>query len=93
MGRIPAAGEPMWLPEDRAWALALLEVEADKCPDCGTPWGEATDPKREFAYDAEVIRCHACTASSMRVKAYQDSGGNPQGLHVHITEREGVPGG
>lgn len=85
----------MWLPEDRAWAMALLHVEADTCPDCNTPWGQATDPEREFGYDAEVIRCHACTASAVRVKAFQDGGGSQHGIHVRVIERDpkGVPGG
>jgi hypothetical protein len=45
MGRVVAEGEPLWLDEDRAWALALLDVEADACPECGQPWSEATDPE------------------------------------------------
>ncbi|MFD9405398.1 hypothetical protein ACFWA4_42115, partial [Streptomyces sp. NPDC060011] len=84
MGRVVADGEPLWLPEDRAWALALLQVEADACPDCGQPWGEATDKANEFAYRAELIRCHACTTSASAVRAYQDKGGASEGLHVHL---------
>lgn len=87
MGRAVGPGEPLWLAEDRAWALALLEVEADACPECRQPWGEATDAKNEFAYTAELIRCHACTASAQAVKAYQDKGGQSEGLHVHIERR------
>ncbi|MFB7360495.1 hypothetical protein [Streptomyces gardneri] len=84
MGRVVADGEPLWLPEDRAWALALLQVEADACPDCGQSWGEATDKANEFAYRAELIRCHACTTSASAVRAYQDKGGASEGLHVHL---------
>ncbi|MFL4904815.1 hypothetical protein ACJ6WF_16910 [Streptomyces sp. MMS24-I2-30] len=80
-----ADGEPLWLPEDRAWALALAHVEADSCPECGQPWSEATDPANEFAFRAELVRCHACTTSARTVKAYQDKGGQSEGLHVHIT--------
>ncbi|WNI16906.1 hypothetical protein [Actinacidiphila sp. ITFR-21] len=90
MGRVVQPGEPLWLPDDRAWALALAQVEADRCPDCGTEWGDATAPENEFEFDAEVIRCHACKASATRVKAFQDGGGNPAGLHVHIKRRKGV---
>ncbi|MFB7446859.1 hypothetical protein ACFC01_53105, partial [Streptomyces mirabilis] len=58
--------------------------EADACPDCGQPWGEATDKANEFAYRAELIRCHACTTSASAVRAYQDKGGASEGLHVHL---------
>jgi len=86
MGRVVAAGEPLWLAEDRAWAQALLEVEADACPECGQPWAEATDLANEFKYTAELVRCHSCTASAKRVRAYQDKNGDAStgGLHVHV---------
>lgn len=87
MGRpLPVAGEPLWLAEDRAWALALLQVEADKCPDCGHPWAEATDIGNEFKFKAEVVRCHACTAGAKAVSAYQNKNGDSRGLHVHVTK-------
>lgn len=84
MGRIVQEGEPLWLPEDRAWAFALLHVEADSCPECGRPWGEATAREAEEAYTAELIRCHACTASAQAVRAHVDRGGEREGLHVHL---------
>lgn len=87
LGRVVRPGEPLWLSEDRAWALALLEVEADCCPECRQPWGEATARENEEDYRAELIRCHACTASAQAVKAYQDKGGQSEGLHVHIKRR------
>lgn len=88
LGRVVADGEPLWLPEDRAWALALAAVEANTCPDCGQPWDEATARENEDQYKAEMIRCHACTASSRAVKAYQDGNkGSSEGMHVHITHR------
>lgn len=77
--------EPLWLPEDRAWALALAHVEADSCPECGQPWSEATDKANQYKYQAELVRCHPCTTSAEAVKAYQDRGGKGEGLHVHIT--------
>ncbi|MFG3048142.1 hypothetical protein ACGFZR_24820 [Streptomyces sp. NPDC048241] len=84
MGRAVQEGEPLWLDEDRAWALALLTVEADSCPECRRPWGEVTDKANEFAYAAEVILCHACTTSARAVRAYQDKGGKTEGAHVHL---------
>lgn len=90
MGRpLPVAGEPLWLAEDRAWALALLQVEAENCPDCGNPWAEATSIDNEFKYKAELVRCHACTTGAKAVSKYQNSNGDSRGLHVHVTKREG----
>ena len=89
MGRVVGPGEPLWLPEDRAWALALLEVEADCCPECRQPWDEATDPANEEAYRADLIRCHACTTSAQAVRAYQDKGGRAEGLHVRLEHTGG----
>jgi hypothetical protein len=84
MGRVVREGEPLWLPEDRAWAFALLDVEADSCPECHQPWSEATAKEAEFGYRTELIRCHACTTSAQAVRAYQDKGGKADGLHVHL---------
>lgn len=87
LGRVVAEGEPLWLPEDRAWALALLAVEADACPDCGKPWVEATDPDNEFAYEADLVQCHACATSARKVRSHQEGGGETAGLHVHTHRR------
>lgn len=87
MGRVVAPGEPLWLPEDRAWALALAEVERDSCPDCGQPWSEASKAENEDQYDAEVLRCHACVAGARRAHQFQESGGDARGLHVSIAKR------
>jgi hypothetical protein len=84
LGRVVGDGEPLWLAEDRYWAFALLEVEADTCPDCGQQWSEATDVKSEFAYRAELVKCHACGTSAKAVRAHQDNKGNTDGLHVHV---------
>lgn len=87
MGRVVAEGEPLWLPEDRYWALALAEVEADACPECGQAWSETTAPENEGGYTTTLVRCHACAASAQRVRAHQDNHGNTDGLHVHIEKR------
>lgn len=87
LGRAVAPGEALWTEEDRAWALALAEVEADTCPDCGQPWSEATDPKNEFEYRAELVLCHACATSAKTVRAHQDGKGSTDGLHVHLERR------
>lgn len=90
MGRVVADGEPLWLPEDRHWAQALLEVEADACPECGQPWSEATDRANEFNYTAELVICHACSTSAKRVRAHQNKNGesSSDGLHVHVQKTD-----
>ena len=87
LGRVVAPGEPLWSEEDRAWALALSHVEGDQCPECGEAWGEATDVKSEFAYKAELIKCHACATSARAVRIHQDGHGTADGLHVQIHKR------
>ena len=89
LGRpMPAPGEPLWLPEDRWWALALLEVEAGLCRDCGHPSAETTAADAEFAYDATIVRCHACAAGARRMSAHQEQGAQSAGLQVGIYRRE-----
>lgn len=88
MGRgTPAPGEPLWLPEDRAWARALLDVEAESCPDCGQPWAESAAPQNEEAYRAEIHLCHACGTGARAVAAHQKGNGTTAGAHVMITKR------
>lgn len=85
LGRpVPAAGEPLWLEEDRNWALALLQVEAEQCPGCGQPWAEASDRENEFAWRAEIARCHACAAGHRAVANHEKAGGDTRGLHVRV---------
>jgi hypothetical protein len=88
MGRpMPGPGEPLWLPEDRAWALALLQVEAEACPDCGQPWAESAAPESEEAYTAAIHRCWACAAGARTVEAHQKGNGSMAGAHIMITKR------
>ncbi|MFH8752934.1 hypothetical protein ACH4GK_17935 [Streptomyces rimosus] len=84
---MPQPGEPLWTEEDRAWALALAQVEADTCPDCGQPWSEVSTIDAEFAYDAELLRCHACATGARAAHRYQEAGGDPRGIHVSIVKR------
>lgn len=86
MGRAVTPGEPLWLDEDRAWAMALAEVEADECPDCHQPWSETSLPTAEGTYLTEVIRCHACAAGATRLHAYQQDDADMRGIHVSIVK-------
>jgi hypothetical protein len=81
----PQPGEPLWLDEDREWALALHYVEQDVCPDCRQPWQEATDPKNEGAWTAHLVRCHACHAAARTVGQFETNGGDMRGLHVNLS--------
>lgn len=87
LGRAVAPGEVLWLEEDRAWALALAQVEADSCPDCRQPWSEVSAIENEFEYDASLMRCHSCATGARTAQAYQKSGGRLDGIHVSITKR------
>lgn len=74
LGRpVPAPGEPLWLEDDRSWALALLELEADVCPSCGHPTSESHDPGAEGAYVAEAVRCWACYAAETRAAEWSEA--------------------
>lgn len=83
----PGPGEPLWLAEDRWWALALLEAEAGTCRDCGMPTAESTDPANEYGYTAEPFLCHGCVAVALRVRALQDGDARTDGLQVHVHKK------
>lgn len=84
---MPGPGEPLWLADDRAWAYALLAVEKDVCGECGQPHSESTDAANEFAYEAEIVRCHACHTSARASQSHQDKGGDMAGLQIHLDKR------
>lgn len=90
LGRsVPGPGEPLWLAEDRWWALALLEAEAGTCRDCGQPTAESMCVDNEFAYDATPTRCHGCAAAARRLRAVQDGSTQPiDGLQVSVFRRQ-----
>ncbi|MGR7002816.1 hypothetical protein ACU686_40540 [Yinghuangia aomiensis] len=87
LGRTPEPGEPLWLADDRTWAYALLEVEAEECKGCGHPLSETTDRDAEFAYEAEGIRCHACKAAADFANAHENNHGSLTALQIHVTRR------
>jgi hypothetical protein len=63
LGRVIAEGEPLWLPDDRGWAIALARVEADVHHECGRPWSEAMDPANAERYTVDELGvCAACYA-------------------------------
>jgi hypothetical protein len=69
LGRVLAPGEPLWLDDDRAWAYALADVEAEICPcGCGQPMAESTAMGADEAYEAHVVTCHAGAAKERLVE-------------------------
>ena len=58
-----AEGEPLWLEDDRSYAIALHRVEADMHHACGRPWSEAMDPENAERYTVDELGvCAACYA-------------------------------
>jgi hypothetical protein len=79
--------ETEWDDAERAWAIALLEVDADTCPDCGQPRSESTHPDAEGAYDAELVRCHGCTA---KYQKSESASNNPPGYGFEVRARRPI---
>lgn len=73
--------EPEWDEDERAWALALLELEADACPGCGMPMSDttATDSEGKYATPPPT-RCHACTSIAVAQTSYHN---NPHATHTN----------
>jgi hypothetical protein len=89
---MPGPGEPLWTDQDRAWALALAQVEAEVCPDCRRPWAEASDPDNEYAYVGEIARCHACAAGHRAISQHEKDGGDTKALHVTVRKQGELSG-
>ncbi|MGH3010179.1 MAG: hypothetical protein ACRDLM_12345 [Gaiellaceae bacterium] len=83
LGRVVGDGEPLWLEDDRAWSIALQQVEADECAGCGQPRSETmatTHNERgniipAHMYEAETIRCAACRAKDQHLAEVEDHDG------------------
>jgi hypothetical protein len=89
LGRpLPGPGEPLWTEDDRAWALALLQVEAEACTGCGQILADSTNPDSEGRWTAEVLRCHACTTAAHHAEKFQQAGGDGHGAHVRVYRKE-----
>jgi len=84
LGRVPVPGEPLWTDEDRGWAIALLEYEADICSGCGQPHGESTLIENEFHYKPTVLVCHACRTVARQAEDLSESKANTKGLMIGV---------
>jgi len=63
-GRMVASKqEPEWDEVEQNYMLALAEYRASKCPVCGGPIDECTDPANEGKFRTELpTRCHRQTS-------------------------------
>lgn len=84
LGRVPVPGEPLWTDEDRGWAIALLEYEADMCPGCGQPRSQSTLPENESKYESEAVRCHGCKAVAVESERFSVPNADTRGLLVGV---------
>lgn len=87
LGRVQAAGEPLWTDDDRQWALALLEYEADLCPGCGRSRTETTHPDADGGYEGTAIRCHGCAAVARMSELHSKAPHDPRGLYISVRPR------
>lgn len=67
----------MWTDDDRTWAVALLDEEAEQCGGCGAPLAETTDPDNEYRYVTSIIRCHRCTEQQSAADEHYKSKAKP----------------
>lgn len=89
LGRVVEPGEPLWLDEDRDYALALHWLEAETCSGCGQPRSESTAIENDGGYRIEPIRCHACAAMARQSTKFLDgaSGTAAAGLTFYVHKR------
>lgn len=85
---VPRSAFLGWAEDDRAWAIALLEYEADICSGCGQPRSESMDPANQFKYESEALRCHGCSAVARESENWTDPKHN-KGLMIGVTLKGG----
>lgn len=74
---MPAPGEPLFLEEDTAAAIALAEEERDTCPSCGLPkaYCRSEDAEEGVArFDIREDRCWATYRIALRREALEKDG-------------------
>lgn len=75
-----------WTEEDMAAALDWQTEQANRCPGCGLPTDETTDPERDGLYVAELVTCHACAAGDKEQRNYQKEDGDMAGVRRRVRE-------
>lgn len=91
MGRpMPAPGEPLFLEDDTAAAIALAEEEQDSCPACGLPraWCREGGLGDVGRFDIKEDTCWATYRVALRREALEkDSPHSPTRQARQITPR------
>lgn len=91
-GRVVAEGEPLFLADDTAKAVALAEEERDTCPACGMPKAWCRDPVNQFgAFEPVEDFCWASYRLSDHRRAKVEQMGESQrdALQLSVRFREG----
>jgi hypothetical protein len=81
-----------WPDDDQAWAIALLEYEADLCSGCGQPRSESMDAGHEFDYHPTALRCHGCAAVATESERFSGPTSNTKGLMIGVQLKGGGHG-
>lgn len=66
-------------------------MEEETCKGCGQSLADSMNPSLEDAWQAEVLRCHACTTAAHKAEAFAKNG-DPAGAHIHVHRRKGSRG-
>jgi hypothetical protein len=84
----PAPGEPLFLEEDTAAALALAEEERDTCPSCGLPKAWCRDPRAQFgAFEAYEDTCFATYALAVHKKSVDEKRSDETRVSIQTSAR------
>lgn len=74
MAPVPGV-DPLFTDEDTVEILEYLEDENLRCSGCGQPRIDSMAPENEFAYQAIVMACHACSAKAKATKKLNNMDG------------------
>lgn len=57
------------------------------CGGCGEPRDEAWDPASEGTYEAEILRCHSCTARAQKAATFAEQSPSNAGALKVVSHR------
>lgn len=72
--------------EDDMAAALTWRIEDKLTCSCGFPLEESTAPGRDYAYDADVMVCHACAMRDRKERGYREGGGDMAGIRTRVWE-------
>lgn len=86
LGRGSNPAKVKWSMKDRILTLAVMQLEAEKCPHCGVPtWhGSTADGRVDFAVEWSV--CYGCQEKEEQTKGVKPKPG--EWAHVHAVPAE-----